>query len=97
MDTIFKNCENSKKFDPHRSLLDLVDKMNLGRSDKYVDLSDFSIYFTWTNIKNSYKNNKFKMSAPTWNHKFYLPDGSYSVSDIQDYFRYIIKKHLKSD
>ena len=52
-----------------------------------------SIYYTWKNIKNSYNNNKFKISAPTWNDEFELPDGSYSVSDIQDYFEYILKKH----
>ena len=52
-----------------------------------------SIYYTWKNIKNSYNNNKFKISAPTWNDKFELPDGSYSVSDIQDYFEYILRKH----
>ena len=45
------------------------------------------------NIKKSHKNNKFKISAPTWNEKFQLPDGSYSVSDIPDYFKYILKKH----
>ena len=43
--------------------------------------------------KSSYNNNKFKISAPTWNDEFELPDGSYSVSDIQDYFEYILKKH----
>ena len=47
----------------------------------------------WKNIKRSYSNNDFKISAPTWNDKFELPDGSYSVSDIQDYFEYILKKH----
>ena len=56
-------------------------------------LSNLSIYYTWKNIKSSYNNNKFKISAPTWNDKFELPDGSYSVSDIQDYFEYILKKH----
>ena len=45
------------------------------------------------NIKSSYNNNKFKISAPTWNGKFELPDGLYSVSNIQDYFEYILKKH----
>ena len=44
-------------------------------------------------FKKSYKNNKFKISAPTWNQKFELPDGSYSESDIQDYFEYTLKKH----
>ena len=48
------------------------------------------------NIESSYNNNKFKISAPTWNDKFELPDGSYSVSDIQDYFKYILKKHGES-
>ena len=92
MDTVFMNSENSKTSDPYRLLLNLSDKINLKRSDKYVALSNLSIYYTWKNIKKSY-NNKFKISAPTWNQEFELPDGSYSVSDIQDYFEYIIKKH----
>ena len=50
-------------------------------------------YLTWKNIKSSYNKNKFEISAPTWNDKFELPDGSYSVSNIQDYFEYILKKH----
>ena len=52
-----------------------------------------SICYTWKNIKSEYNNNKFKISAPTWNDTFDLPDGSYSISDIQDYFEFIIKKH----
>ena len=48
---------------------------------------------TWKNIKSAYNNNKFKISPPTWNGEFDLPDRSYSVSDIQDYFEYIIKKY----
>ena len=59
-------------------------------------LSNLSIYYTWKNIKSSYKNNKFKISAPTWSDEFELPDGSYSMSDIQDYFEYILKKHSES-
>ena len=51
------------------------------------------IYYTWKNTKSSYKNNKFKISAPTLNSKFEVPDGSYSVSDIQNYFEYTLKKH----
>ena len=93
MDTIFMNSENSETSDPHRLLLSLTDKINSKRSDKYVALSNLSFYYTWKNIKKSYKNNKFKISAPTWNEEFELPDGSYSVSDIQSYFQYIIKKH----
>ena len=85
------NSENSKASDPHRLLLNLSDKINLKRSDKYVALSNLRIYYTWKNIKKSYKNNKFKIPAPKWNEAFQIPDGSYSVSDIQDYFEYILK------
>ena len=81
------NSGNSKTSDPHRLLLKLLDKINLKRSDKYVALSNLTISYTWKNIKKSYKNNKFKISVPTWNEEFKLPDESYSVSDIQDYFR----------
>ena len=83
MDTIFMNSENSKTSDPLRLLLNLLDKINLKRSDKYVALSNLSIYYTWKNITKSCKNDKFKISALTWNEEFELPDGSYSVSDIQ--------------
>ena len=58
------NSENSKTSDLHRLLLNLIDKINLSRSVKYVALSNLSIYYTWKNIKKSYKNNKFKVSAP---------------------------------
>ena len=93
MDTICMNSENSKTSDLHRLLLNLIDKINLSRSVKYVALSNLSIYYTWKNIKKSYKNNKFKILGPTWNEEFELPDGSYSASDIPDYFKYILKKH----
>ena len=73
--------------------LNLLDKINLKRSQEYVALSNLSFYYTWKNIEKPYKNNKFKISAQTWNEKFELPDGSYSVLDIQDYFEYILKKH----
>ena len=56
-------------------------------------LAKLSIYYTWKNIKSEYNNNKFKISAPTWNDTFNLPDGSYFLADIQNYFEYIIKKH----
>ena len=56
-------------------------------------LASLSINYTWKNIKSEYNNNKFKISAPTWNDTFDLPDGSYSIADIQDYFEFIIKKH----
>ena len=79
MNTIFINSENSKTSDTHRLLFNLSDKIKLKRSDKYVALSNLSIYYTWKNIKQSNKNNKFKISAPTWNEEFELPDGSYSA------------------
>ena len=93
MDTIFMNSENSKTSDPHRLLLNLTDKIDLRRKFKYVALSNLSIYYTQKNKTKNYKNNKFKISAPTWNEEFELSDGSYSVSDIQDNFEYILKKH----
>ena len=92
MDTIVMNSKNSKTSDPHRLLFNLSDKINLKGSDKCVALSNLSIYYTWKNIKKSYKNNKFKISALTQNEEFELPDGSYSELDIQDYFEHIVKK-----
>ena len=90
MDTVFMNSENSQTSNPHRLLLNLSDKIDLKISDKYVALSNLSIYYTWKNIKKSYKNNKFKISTLTWEKEFELSDVSYSVSDIQDYFEYIL-------
>ena len=96
MDTIFMSSENSRTSEHHVLMLKLTDKLDLRRGQKTVALSNLSIYYTWKNIKSSYNNNKFKISAPTWNEEFELPDGSYSVSDIQDYFEYILKKHSES-
>ena len=56
-------------------------------------LANLSICYTWKDIKTEYNNNKFKISATTWNETFDLPNGSYSIADIQDYFEFIIKKH----
>ena len=92
MDTIFMNPENSKTLEPYVLVLKLSDKLDLRRGEKSIDLSNLSIYYTQKNIKNSY-NNKFKISAPTWNDRFALADGSYSVSDIQEFFEHILKKH----
>ena len=93
MEAIFKNTENGKKNEPHKHRLALADKLNLKDSNKNMALADLSIYYTYKNIKYAYNNNKFKISAPTLNDKFGLPDGSYSITDIQDYFKFIIKKH----
>ena len=87
------NTENSKTNEPHRFKSDLTDKLNLKNPNKNMALANLSIYYTWKNIKSEYNNNKFKISAPTWNETFDLPDGSYSIDDIQDYFEFIIKKH----
>ena len=94
MDTISTNSENSKTSEPCVLKLKLTSKLDLRIGEKVLVLSTLSIYYTWRNIKSSYNNNKFKISAPTWNDEFELPDGSYSVSDIQDYFKYILKKHV---
>ena len=87
------NSKTSGTSNPHRLLLNLLDKIELKRKDKYVALSNLSFYYTWKNIKKSYKN-KFKISTPTWNKQFELPDESYYVSDIQYYFEYILKNPL---
>ena len=96
MDNIFMNSENSKRPDSHRLWLSLLDNIKLKRSDKYVALSTLGIYCIWKNIKKSHKNIKFKRVALTWNQEFELPHRSYSVSDIQSYLAYVIKKHEKN-
>ena len=93
METVFMNTENSKTNESCRLKLDRADKLNLKNLKKNMALVNLSIYYTWKNIKSEYNNNRFKISAPTWNETFDLPDGSYSISDIQDYFEFIIKKH----
>ena len=87
------NTENSKTNEPQRFRLSLADKINLKNPNKNIALGNLSICYTWKNVKSTYNNNKFKVSAPTWNDTFDLPDGSYSIVDIQDYFEVIIKKH----
>ena len=99
MDTIFMNSENSKTSEHNVLVLKLTDKLDLRRGQETVALSNLSIYYTWKNVKSSYNNNKFIISAPTWSEEFELPDGSYSVSDIEYillnniYIEYILKKH----
>ena len=89
MDPIFMNTENSKTSKRHVLALKLTSKLDLRFGEKVIALSNLSINYTWKNIKSSYNNNKFKIYAPTWNDEFELPDGSYSISDIQDCFKYI--------
>ena len=83
------NSENSETSKPHVLIFKLTNNLDLRLGEKFIALSNLSIYYSWKNIKNSYNNNKFKISAPMWNNKFELPGGSYSMSDIQDYFEYI--------
>ena len=93
MGTFFMNSRNSKTNEPNRFKYDLVDKLDLKNPNKNMALANLSIYNTWKNVKSTYNNNKFKILAPTWNETFDLPDGSYNISEIQDYSEYIIKKH----
>ena len=67
MDTISMNSENSKTSKPNVLMLQLTNKLDLRIGKKVIALSNLSIYYTWKNIKNSYNNNKFKISAPMWN------------------------------
>ena len=92
METIFMNTENSKTNEPHKFRLILANKLNLKDPNRNMALANLSIYYTWKSIKLRYNNNKFKISAPTWNDEFDLPDGLYYILDIQVYFEYIIKR-----
>ena len=89
------NSKNSKTSKPHVLILNFTDKLDLRRAGNRIALSNLSIYYTWKNIKSSYNNNKFKISASTWNDKFELI-WLYSISNIQDYFEYILKKHAEN-
>ena len=93
MKTIFMNTENGNTNEPHKFRLSLSDKLNLTIPNKNIPFGYLSIYYTWKIIKSAYNNNKFKISATTWNDSFDFPVGSYSIEDIQDYFELIIKKH----
>ena len=93
METFFMNSKNSETNEPYKFKYDLIDKLDLKNPNKNMSLANLSIYYTWKNVKSTYNNNKFKISAPTWNETFDLPDGSCNISEIQDYIEYIIKKH----
>ena len=85
------NTENSQTSEPHKFSFNLSQILDLRSSSKHAALQNLSIYYTSQDIRKHYKNNKLKIIAPTWNDEFELPDGSYYVSDIQDYIEYIIK------
>ena len=93
METFFMNTKNSKTSEPYKFKDDLIDKLDLRNPNKNMALANLSIHYTWKNVKSTYNNNKFKISAPTWNERVDLPDELYNISEIQDYTEYIIKKH----
>ena len=92
MEARFINTENSKTDESNRFRFYFTDKLNL-KNNKTIALANLSIDFTWKNVKSEYKSNKFKISVPTWNEEFDISDGSYIVTDIEDYLAFIIKKH----
>ena len=91
METIFMNTKNRKTNEPHKFVRNLSQRLELRSSNKHVTLQNLSIYYTWKGIREQYKNHKLKIIAPTQDDKFELPDGCYSISDIPDYTKYIIK------
>ena len=93
METFFMNTKNSKTSESNKFRYNLIDKLDLENPNKNMALANLSVYYTWKNVKSTYNNNKFKISAPTWNETFDLPDGWYNIPEIQDYIEYIIKKH----
>ena len=87
------NTANSKTKHSNKFAYNFTDKLNLKNPNKNIALANLSIYYTWKNVKSDYNNNKFKISAPTWNDTFDVPDGSHSIAALQNYFEYIMKKH----
>ena len=85
------NIKNSKTNDPKKFAPNLSQSLDLTSLNKHVPFEILTIYYTRKNIRQQYKNNKLKIIAPTWNYKLKLPDGSYSVSNIQDYIKFVIK------
>ena len=95
METIFMNSENSKTNESNKFSYEFTDKLNLKKPNKNIALANLSIYYTSKIIKSTYNNNKLKISAPSWNDEFDLSDRSYAISDIQDYFEYVIENMMK--
>ena len=93
METIFLNTLNSKTNHFNKFKYQFTGKLNLKNPNINMALANLSIYDKWKNIKSGFNSNKFKISAPTWNDELNFPDGSCSISDIQDYFENIMNKH----
>ena len=87
------NTENNKTNEAHKFVLNFSQRLDLRSPNEHVAPQSWSVYYMWKNIRQQRRNNKLKLIAPTWNDEFGLPDGSYSMSDIEDYVEYIIKKH----
>ena len=87
------NTAHSKTKHLNKFVYNFTDKLNLKNSNKSIALANLSISYTWKNVKSDYNNNKFKIPAPTWSDTFDVPDSSYSIAALQNYFEYIIKKH----
>ena len=87
------NTANSKTKHSNKFVYNFTDKLNLKNPNKNIALANLSVYYTWKNIKSDHNKNKLKISAPTWSNTFDVPDGSYSIAALQNYFKYIIKKH----
>ena len=87
------NTANSKTKHSNKFVSNFTEKLNLKNPNENIALANLSIYYTWKNVKSDYNNNKFKIPAPTWNDTFDVPDGSYSIAALQNYFKYIIKKY----
>ena len=87
------NTENSKTNEPHKCVLNLSQRLDLTSSNKLVVLQYLSNYYTWNNVRQQYKNGKLKNISLMWDDELELHDCYYSVSDIQNYVEYIIKKH----
>ena len=95
MNTIFMTTKNSGTSESHKFRLNLSNKINLKQPHRYISLANLSIYYTWKNVTKKHNNGKFKITAPSWSEEFELPEGSYNVSDINEYFQFIVKKHTK--
>ena len=92
METFFMNSKNSKTNESYKFKYDLIDKLDLRNPNKNMAIANLCIYYTWKNVKSVYHNNKFKISAPTWNETFGLPDVLYNILELQEYIEDIIKK-----
>ena len=86
------NTANSKTKHSNKFVYNFTDKLNLKNPNKNIALANLSIHYTWKNVKSDYNNNRFKISAPTWNDTFDVPDRYYSITALQNYFEYMNEK-----